>query len=81
MKPKNGGLLTLSFDEEAGMENLCMILDMKNPDTWRMLSLAGAALVLAITILVIRDGHSRFPYDTTNDSQQSFKYAHSGQAR
>jgi protein PsiE len=45
-----------------------MILDMKNLDTWRMLSLAGAALILAIAILVIRYGHSRFPYDTTNDS-------------
>lgn len=45
-----------------------MILDMKNLDTWRMLSLAGAALILAITILVIRYGHSRYPYDTKNDS-------------
>lgn len=45
-----------------------MILDMKNLDTWRMLSLAGAALILAIAILVIRYGHSRYPYDTTNDS-------------
>lgn len=41
-----------------------MILDMKNLDTWRMLSLAGAALILAITILVIRYGHAKYPYDT-----------------
>ena len=39
-----------------------MILDMKNLDTWRMLGVAGAALIIAIAILVIRFGHSRFPY-------------------
>lgn len=40
-----------------------LILDMKNLDTWRMLGIAGAALVIAIAILVIRFGHTRFPYD------------------
>lgn len=40
-----------------------MILDMKNLDTLRMLGLAGAVLILAISILAIRYGHSRFPYD------------------
>lgn len=39
-----------------------MILDMKNIDTWRMLGVAGAALILAIAILVIRLGHTRYPY-------------------
>jgi len=39
-----------------------MILDMKNLDTYRMLGLAGAAFVLAITILVIRFGTSQYPY-------------------
>jgi protein PsiE len=39
-----------------------LILDMKNLDTWRMLGVAGAALLLAIAILVIRYGHTRFPY-------------------
>ena len=39
-----------------------MILDMKNLDTWRMLGIAGAAFILAIAILVIRFGHSRYPY-------------------
>ena len=37
-----------------------MILDMKNLDTWRMLGLAGTALVLAITILTIRFGHDKY---------------------
>ncbi|MGD2073561.1 MAG: phosphate-starvation-inducible PsiE family protein [Gammaproteobacteria bacterium] len=42
-----------------------LILDMKNLDTWRMLGIAGAALVIALAILVIRFGHARFPYDRT----------------
>ena len=40
-----------------------MILDMKAMDSWRMLAVAGAALILAIAILVIRYGHVRYPYD------------------
>jgi len=39
-----------------------LILDMKNLDTWRMLGVAGAALLIALAILVIRYGHTRFPY-------------------
>ena len=39
-----------------------LILDMKNLDTWRMLGVAGAALLIAIAILAIRYGHTRFPY-------------------
>ena len=40
-----------------------LILDMKNLDTWRMLGIAGAVLIIAVTILVIRYGHKRFPYE------------------
>jgi len=39
-----------------------LILDMKAMDNWRMLAAAGAALVLALTVLAIRYGHTRFPY-------------------
>lgn len=39
-----------------------LILDMKNLDTWRMLGIAGAALLIAVAILAIRFGHTRFPY-------------------
>ncbi|MET0027477.1 MAG: phosphate-starvation-inducible PsiE family protein [Candidatus Thiodiazotropha sp.] len=39
-----------------------LILDMKAMDNWRMLAAAGAALVVAITVLVIRYGHTRYPY-------------------
>ena len=45
-----------------------MILDMKNLDTLRLLGLAGAVLILTLSILTIRYGHTRFPYNDTKDS-------------
>lgn len=39
-----------------------LILDMKDMDTWRVMGIAAAALVLAFTVLVIRFGHIKFPY-------------------
>lgn len=39
-----------------------MILDMKSLDTWRMLGVAGAVLLISLAVLVIRYGHARFPY-------------------
>ena len=44
-----------------------IILDMKNLDTYRMLGLAGAVLILAISILALRYGHNTFPYDDSED--------------
>lgn len=45
-----------------------LILDMKDMDHWRMLAVAGAAFLLAITILVIRFGHVRYPYERDEQS-------------
>jgi len=45
-----------------------MILDMKNLDTSRVLGLSGAVLILAIAILAIRYGHTKYPYDDKEDS-------------
>ena len=45
-----------------------LILDMKNLDTWRMLGVAGAALLMALAVLVIRYGHTRFPYSKSGES-------------
>lgn len=39
-----------------------MILDMKSLDSWRMLGIAGAVLLISLAILAIRYGHTRFPY-------------------
>ena len=44
-----------------------LILDMKSLDTWRMLGVAGAVLLVALAVLVIRFGHSRFPYSPKTD--------------
>lgn len=46
-----------------------LILDMKDMDSWRILAVAGAALVLGLAILVIRYGHLRYPYTTGNDDE------------
>ncbi|MDH5483925.1 MAG: phosphate-starvation-inducible PsiE family protein [Gammaproteobacteria bacterium] len=45
-----------------------MILDMKSLDTLRVLGLAGAILILAVSIFAIRYGHTKFPYDDKDDS-------------
>ncbi|MGL4206280.1 MAG: phosphate-starvation-inducible protein PsiE [Aeromonadaceae bacterium] len=39
-----------------------LILDMKEMDSMRMLTVAGTVLLLAISVFIIRYGHSRFPY-------------------
>ncbi len=39
-----------------------MILDMKAMDEWRVLAVAAAALILALTVLVIRYGQIAWPY-------------------
>lgn len=44
-----------------------LILDMKNLSTVEILGVAGASLILALTILVIRYGHARFPYGNTDE--------------
>lgn len=45
-----------------------MILDMKNLDTLRVLGLSGAVFILTISILAIRYGHTKFPYNDKDDS-------------
>ncbi|MDH4134596.1 MAG: phosphate-starvation-inducible PsiE family protein [Gammaproteobacteria bacterium] len=39
-----------------------LVLDMKEMDAWRMLAVAGAVLLLAAAVLIIRYGHVRYPY-------------------
>lgn len=45
-----------------------LILDMKSLDTWEMLGISGAILIVAIAILVIRYGHIKFSYDKADSS-------------
>lgn len=44
-----------------------VILDMKEMDNLRMLIVAVSALLLALTVLVIRFGHLKFPYSHKDD--------------
>lgn len=48
-----------------------LILDMKNLDTLRILGIGGAILLIAVTVLVIRYGHSKFAYVNESRSSQS----------
>jgi protein PsiE len=43
-----------------------LILDMKDMSEWRIVAIAGAVLLLSLTVLVVRYGHVRFPYDSTD---------------
>ena len=40
-----------------------LVLDMKRLDVWKMLGVPASILLLAAAVLVIRYGHTRFPYD------------------
>lgn len=40
-----------------------IIIGMKEMDGWTMVALALAILVLAVSVLVVRIGHVRFPYE------------------
>lgn len=48
-----------------------LILDMKEMDEWRMVAVAGAVLMLALAVLVIRYGHVRYPYETKGRSREA----------
>lgn len=39
-----------------------MVLDMKNMDEWRLLGVSAGILLLALAVLAVRYGHSRYPY-------------------
>lgn len=39
-----------------------LILDIKEMDDWRMLTVAGAILLLTVAVFLIRIGHVRYPY-------------------
>lgn len=45
-----------------------LILDMKNMDIWHMLAVSGAILLITISILVHRYGHTKYPYGEEDNS-------------
>lgn len=58
------GKLPVRFPIYIGIVALAryVVLDMKNMDEWRLIGVAAAILLLALAVLVIRFGHSRYPY-------------------
>lgn len=46
-----------------------LILDMKEMETWRIVAVSSAALILAVAVLVIRFGHVRFPYRRDDEKE------------
>jgi protein PsiE len=48
-----------------------LILDLKEMSEWRMMAVTVACLVLAVTVLVIRYGHLRFPYNEDLSREQA----------
>lgn len=46
-----------------------LVLDLKALDAWRMLAVAGAVVLLAVAVLLVRYGHIRFPYGKTDKSR------------
>ena len=58
------GKLPVRFPLYIGMVALAryLILDMKEMDGWRIFAVTAAVLMLAIAVLVVRYGDSRFPY-------------------
>lgn len=58
------GKLPIRFPLYIGMIALAryLIIDMKNISELRMLMVAGAILLLALAVLVVRYGHIRLPY-------------------
>ncbi len=47
-----------------------LMLDSKELDYLQVLGLAGAILVLALAVLVVRFGHTRFPYEYPEGSHE-----------
>lgn len=48
-----------------------LVLDMKSLDLWRMVGVTASMLLLAVTVLAIRYGHTRFPYDEQMKDRES----------
>lgn len=45
-----------------------LIIDVKDMDASRIIAIAGAILVIALAVLVVRWGHVRLPYPASSDT-------------
>jgi protein PsiE len=46
-----------------------LVLEINELDAWRIVALAGAIFLIAMSILIVRYGHVRFPYTDGSDLQ------------
>lgn len=65
------GKLPVRFPLYIGIVALAryLIIDIKEMDDLRMLSVSGSILILALAVLLIRYGHVSFPYATDDASK------------
>ncbi|MEQ1667699.1 MAG: phosphate-starvation-inducible PsiE family protein [Sulfuriferula sp.] len=72
------GKLPVRFPLYIGIVALAryLILDMKAMDEWRMIAVTGAILLLALSILLIRYGHVRYPYLNDESAREKTDDAH-----
>jgi len=63
------GKLPVRFPLYIGMIALAryLILDLKEMDGWRIFAVTGAVLMLAIAVLAVRYGDTRFPYPDNSE--------------
>lgn len=60
----NSGKMPVRFPLYIGIVALAryLIIDIKEMDDWRMLSVAAAIMLLTLAVFLIRLGHIRYPY-------------------
>lgn len=52
-----------------------LVLDIKEMDPWRILGVSSAILLIAISVLVVRSGHVRLPYERTSTDRPKSRVA------
>ena len=48
-----------------------LILDMKSMYAWQLVGVSASAFLMAVTVLVIRYGHLKFPYESDGKDKNS----------
>ena len=48
-----------------------LILDMKSMDAWQLVGVSASAFLMAVTVLVIRYGHLKYPYESDGKDKNS----------
>ena len=66
------GKLPVRFPLYIAMVSMAryIILDIKDIEVWKMISVSVSILLLAFAVLLIRYGHTRFPYISNKDEKR-----------